>query len=104
LWHEFPHDFAVSSHRRTLLAFPSHGLRVVGLSHPDDLVAAICVINLSGGLKTHSRYGMVAGRGETEAGSAGTQPARDNLAEASKRRQGGAKPASPPLRAARFSP
>ena len=35
---------------------------------------------------------MVRTRGETDAGSAGTQPARDNLAEASKRRQGGANP------------
>lgn len=33
--------------------------------------------------------GTLSTRGETEAGSAGTQPARDNLAEASKRRDEG---------------
>jgi len=35
--------------------------------------------------------GTLSPRGETEAGSAGTQPARDNLAEASKRREGAAR-------------
>lgn len=33
-------------------------------------------------------YGMVSRRGKTEAGTAGTQPARDRLVEASKRRGG----------------
>jgi hypothetical protein len=37
-----------------------------------------------GRLKFRAAYGKFGGRGETEAGTAGTHPVRDNLAEASK--------------------
>ena len=40
-------------------------------------------------LSSETGCGRVRSRGETDAGTAGTQPARDNLAEASKRREGG---------------
>ena len=47
--------------------------------------------------------GMVPVRGETDAGTAGTQPARDNLAEASKRRRAARSGFTATGRAARFS-
>lgn len=46
LWHEFPHDFAVSRRRLALPALPANRLRSVGNGRSADLVAAFALSRL----------------------------------------------------------